>query len=333
MSRDAAARRSSSRSRCWWAAVRSRAEVDASVHDHDHGDIPIEPLDGGPEDDAAPRPDAARSRAGCGTCRPASRRRSCPPTTRCPPRRSSSGGTSSTTRALAATRRSRARPATSRRARSPTGASDRIGSTGEMHPRSSMGLANVAYAATLTWANPLLLELEAQALVPMFGDEPVELGLRACEDELIARLARRAALPGAVPAAFPDDADPFTVANVARAIAAFERTLISGGSPYDRFVYGGDANALSDGARAGHRPVLLRAPRVLPLPRRLQLRGLGRTTSGNGSRELQLPQHRPLQPRRAPARTRRAEPGVARDHAAAPRTWAASARRRCATSR
>ena len=43
------------------------------------------------------------------------------------------------------------------------------GSTGEMHPRGSMSLANVAYNPALTWANPALIALEDQALVPMFG--------------------------------------------------------------------------------------------------------------------------------------------------------------------
>lgn len=52
-----------------------------------------------------------------------------------------------------------------------------VGSTGEVHPRSSMSLANVAYSPVLTWANPTLKRLEEQALVPMFGETPVELGL------------------------------------------------------------------------------------------------------------------------------------------------------------
>src|SRR5262245_5114669 len=52
-----------------------------------------------------------------------------------------------------------------------------IGSTGQAHPRGSMSLVNVAYARTLTWANPTLERLEVQALVPMYGDHPVELGL------------------------------------------------------------------------------------------------------------------------------------------------------------
>jgi cytochrome c peroxidase len=44
-----------------------------------------------------------------------------------------------------------------------------LGSTGEAHPRSAMSLANVAYSATLTWADPALTRLEAQMLTPMFN--------------------------------------------------------------------------------------------------------------------------------------------------------------------
>src|SRR5215831_6551586 len=51
------------------------------------------------------------------------------------------------------------------------------GTTGELHPRSSMSLVNVAYAPNLTWANEELTSLEEQALIPMLGDAPVELGL------------------------------------------------------------------------------------------------------------------------------------------------------------
>ena len=51
------------------------------------------------------------------------------------------------------------------------------GTTGQLHPRSSMSLVNVAYAPFLTWANPTLDSLEEQALIPMLGEEPIELGL------------------------------------------------------------------------------------------------------------------------------------------------------------
>jgi cytochrome c peroxidase len=52
------------------------------------------------------------------------------------------------------------------------------GSTGEPLLRNSMSLTNVAYASTLAWGNPLLRRLEDQIPIPMFGEEPVELGRR-----------------------------------------------------------------------------------------------------------------------------------------------------------
>jgi cytochrome c peroxidase len=54
-------------------------------------------------------------------------------------------------------------------------------------------------------------------------------------------------------AAFPGERKPVTIRNMARALAAFERALISGRSPYDRLVYGGDENALSASAWRGMR--------------------------------------------------------------------------------
>ncbi|HVH45710.1 MAG TPA: cytochrome c peroxidase, partial [Labilithrix sp.] len=52
-------------------------------------------------------------------------------------------------------------------------------------------------------------------------------------------------------AAFPGDAEPITVANVVRAIATFERAIVSARSPYDRWSYGEDDAALSESARRG----------------------------------------------------------------------------------
>ena len=78
-----------------------------------------------------------------------------------------------------------------------------VGSTGEIHPRSSMTLVNVAYVPALTWANPTLTHLEAQALVPMFGDHPVELGMKGREDRLLERVKKVPEYQRLFPAAFP----------------------------------------------------------------------------------------------------------------------------------
>jgi len=59
-----------------------------------------------------------------------------------------------------------------------------LGATGELHSRSAMSLVNVAYSAALTWSNPELTSLEKQALVPMFGEHPVELGVRVVRESL-----------------------------------------------------------------------------------------------------------------------------------------------------
>jgi cytochrome c peroxidase len=125
------------------------------------------------------------------------------------------------------------------------------GSTGEVHPRGSMGLVNIAYASVLTWANPLLDSLEEQALLPMFGETPVELGLAGKEEEMLGRLAAEPLYQELFPKAFPGDADPVTLGNTVRAIAAFERAIVSFRSPYDRYVYGGDPSGLSESALRG----------------------------------------------------------------------------------
>jgi len=115
-----------------------------------------------------------------------------------------------------------------------------VGSTGEVHPRGSMGLANVAYASTLTWANPNLTTLEAQALIPMFGEDPVELGMGGREEELLTRLRTSPVYPELFAAAFPEEADPIRIQTVVWALASFQRALISVGSPHDRYLQGDD---------------------------------------------------------------------------------------------
>lgn len=125
------------------------------------------------------------------------------------------------------------------------------GSTGDVTPRGSMSLANVAYNPVQTWANPALVSLEDQALVPLFAEHPVELGLANMEDELLARLRAEPRYPDLYAEAYPGEADPITVANTVRAIAAFERTLLSFDSPYDRYFYRGDRTALSEAALRG----------------------------------------------------------------------------------
>ena len=141
------------------------------------------------------------------------------------------------------------------------GRAQAIGSTGERHPRAAMSLVNVAYRDALTWANPTLRSLEEQALVPMFGTDPVELGLTGHEPRVYAALAASPVYQRLFAAAFPppppadaheDGIEPLvTTANVALALAAFQRSIVSFRSPYDRYRFHGDEAALTPAARRG----------------------------------------------------------------------------------
>jgi cytochrome c peroxidase len=126
-----------------------------------------------------------------------------------------------------------------------------IGSTGEAHPRNSMSLANVGYASVLNWGNPNVLELEGQALIPMFGEHPVELGMSGQEQELLRRIRSDSTYRRLFASSFPGGSDPVSVANIVRSLASFQRGLVSGDSPYDRYKFRNDRNALSASAKRG----------------------------------------------------------------------------------
>ncbi len=125
------------------------------------------------------------------------------------------------------------------------------GVTGDLTPRSAMGLANVAYSPVFTWANPTVRRLEAQALVPMFSEDPVELGLSGLENKILARLTGEPRYPKLFAAAFPGDPAPISLANITSAIASFERTLLSGRSSYDLYRTSADPRALPAPAMRG----------------------------------------------------------------------------------
>jgi len=124
------------------------------------------------------------------------------------------------------------------------------GSTGQIHPRGSMSIANSAYAASLTWANESLVLLERQALVPIFGEDPVELGMANMEDELLRRMREDQRYPEMFAAAFPDEQEPISLDSITKAIAAFQRQVTSFKSPVDRWQQG-DRTALSESAQRG----------------------------------------------------------------------------------
>lgn len=108
-----------------------------------------------------------------------------------------------------------------------------MGVHGLTGPRNSPTVWNAALHATQFW-DGRATSLEEQAKGPVVA--AVEMGMA----NLDSAIARVRAIPGyraAFAQVFGGD-DPVNVENAARAVAAFERTLITSNSPYDRWARG-----------------------------------------------------------------------------------------------
>jgi cytochrome c peroxidase len=126
-----------------------------------------------------------------------------------------------------------------------------IGATGESTRRGAMSLTNVAYNPAFTWGSSRVRSLESQMRQPMFNEHPVEMGMKPGGAAALGELSRDATYRAQFSAAFPNDAAPLSMDHIIKAIAAFERTLISGRSPFDRYVFDDDREALSASAKRG----------------------------------------------------------------------------------
>jgi cytochrome c peroxidase len=134
-----------------------------------------------------------------------------------------------------------------------------VGTTHELHPRNTLTLTNVGTREELTWLESAPDVLEEQLLVPLLGEHPPELGMGDTIDQMIESFREDVVYAELFPAAFPGDVDPFTLDRLAEAIAAFERTLVSATSPYDRYL-DGDEGALD--AQQTRGMVLFRSDRL-----------------------------------------------------------------------
>ncbi len=125
------------------------------------------------------------------------------------------------------------------------------GSTGIVHPRNSQALVNTAYNASVNWANPSTVSLEQQAPIPIFGEEPVELGVNDDNKaQVLEGLQQEQKYAVLFSQAFPDENAPVQFDNIIKSLASFVRGLNSFNSPYDQFV-NGDKNAISESAKRG----------------------------------------------------------------------------------
>ncbi|MFN8531587.1 MAG: parallel beta-helix domain-containing protein [Anaerolineae bacterium] len=119
------------------------------------------------------------------------------------------------------------------------------GSHGEDLRRNTPSLWNVAYATSLFW-DGRASNLEDQMLTPLTSENEMGADVTVMVEQLQAIPEYQAMFT----TAFPGSETAITQENVASAIAAYERTLISNNSPFDRFA-AGDFNALTPAQRRG----------------------------------------------------------------------------------
>jgi cytochrome c peroxidase len=119
-----------------------------------------------------------------------------------------------------------------------------VGVEGGTGNRQAPSVWNAAYYTTQFW-DGRAASLEEQAVGPM--QNPVEMAHTL--DGIIEALTSDPSYVEMFEKAFGPG--PITAQKAAKAIASFERTVLSGNSPFDRFLYGGDQTALSEQAKLG----------------------------------------------------------------------------------
>ncbi len=113
--------------------------------------------------------------------------------------------------------------------------------------RNSPTVINAAYYTSQFW-DGRVPSLEEQAKGPFIN--PVEHGLKDFSP-ILKVIKRDPQYSSLFKKAFGIDADRIGIEHVVKAIASFERTIISGDSPFDRYMYGGEKGAMSEAAIRG----------------------------------------------------------------------------------
>ena len=109
--------------------------------------------------------------------------------------------------------------------------------------RNSQSIINVGYSRFFFW-DGRSMSLEEQAVIPLTN--PHEMGMDSLDD-VVEKISKISGYTDQFDLVFDDG---ITSKNIGDAISAFERTLVGGNSPYDRYIKG-DKAALSESALRG----------------------------------------------------------------------------------
>ena len=118
--------------------------------------------------------------------------------------------------------------------------------------RNAPTVVNAAYFASQFW-DGRSADLEDQSQHPFVN--PVEMGLK--DHEPILKIVRSdPTYVAGFKQSFGVEPAAITMDHVKKAIASFERTLVAGDSPFDRWYFGGDKTAMSEAAVRGFKVFL-----------------------------------------------------------------------------
>ena len=120
-----------------------------------------------------------------------------------------------------------------------------LGDAGKNGARNSPTVLNAALHTTQFW-DGRAKDVEEQAGMPVMN--PVEMNIES-EAALIKKLSKVEEYKSAFSTAFPETANPITFDNLKKAIATFERTLITP-STFDKYLEG-DIHAISEDQKKG----------------------------------------------------------------------------------
>lgn len=105
--------------------------------------------------------------------------------------------------------------------------------------RNVPGLSNIGLFKNLTWAHNHVSGLAEQALMPIKGTDPVEMGMNGYEDEVGKRLSPNECYQKLFSIAFGNEKSAINLGNVSLALESFQKTLISNNSVYDQAIKSG----------------------------------------------------------------------------------------------
>lgn len=105
---------------------------------------------------------------------------------------------------------------------------------GENVIHNAPSLINAVYLKKYDWANPNATSFETQIKRPLYGNHPIELGLNKHINEIQVFFKKDSLYPTFFKNAFPDSSKLFTLTQIEIAIAAYEKTLVSKSSNFDK---------------------------------------------------------------------------------------------------